>query len=104
MFSEGPMAIDRIRVFDTTLRDGEQAPGFSLKVEEKLALARALDALAVDSVEAGFPIASTQDAEAVQRIAAETRRPTISALARCPRPDVEKVLSALEPAAHPRVH
>ena len=98
------MAPDRIRIFDTTLRDGEQAPGFSLNVDEKLALARALDALGVDILEAGFPIASPADAEAVRRVATDIRRPTIAALARCRRVDVEKVLWALEPAAQPRVH
>jgi 2-isopropylmalate synthase len=98
------MATNRILIFDTTLRDGEQAPGFSLKVDEKLALARALDALGVDILEAGFPIASPADAEAVRRIATEIRRPTISALARCRRLDVEKTLWALEPATQPRVH
>src|SRR5438132_3776632 len=98
------MAPDRIRIFDTTLRDGEQAPGFSLNVDEKLALARALDALGVDILEAGFPIASPGDAEAVRRVATDIRRPTIAALARARRLDVEKVLWALEPAAQPRVH
>ena len=98
------MPSDRILIFDTTLRDGEQAPGFSLNVDEKLALARALDALGVDIMEAGFPIASPADAEAVRRVATEIRRPTIAALARCRRVDVEKTLWALEPAAQPRVH
>jgi 2-isopropylmalate synthase len=98
------MATDRIRIFDTTLRDGEQAPGFSLNVDEKLALARALDRLGVDILEAGFPIASPADAEAVRRIASDVRRPTIAALARCRPVDVEKALWALEPAAQPRVH
>src|SRR6266446_5585451 len=98
------MATDRILIFDTTLRDGEQGPGFSLHVDEKLALARALDALGVDIIEAGFPIASPKDAEAVRRIASEIRRPTIAALARCRRLDLEKTFWALEPATHPRVH
>src|SRR5258708_22781023 len=98
------MTTDRILVFDTTLRDGEQAPGFSLNGDEKLALARALDALGVDIMEAGFPIASPADAEAVRRVAIEIRRPTIAALARCRRLDVETTLWALEPAARPRVH
>jgi 2-isopropylmalate synthase len=98
------LATDRILIFDTTLRDGEQAPGFSLKVDEKLALARALDALGVDIMEAGFPIASPADAQAVRRVATEIRRPTIAALARCRRVDVETTLWALEPAARPRVH
>src|SRR5712675_1053181 len=103
-FREASMATDRIRIFDTTLRDGEQAPGFSLKVDEKLALARALDALGVDIMEAGFPIASPAEAEAVRRVATAIRRPTIAALARCRRLDVEKVLWALEPTKQPRVH
>ena len=76
------MATD-VLVFDTTLRDGEQAPGFSLRVPEKLALARRLEALGVDIIEAGFPIASVDDAESVRRIAHEVQGPTIAALARC---------------------
>ena len=63
----------RIQIFDTTLRDGEQAPGFSLRTEEKVQLARQIDALGVDIIEAGFPIASPADAEAVRRIATEIR-------------------------------
>src|ERR1700720_3157717 len=98
------MAADRILIFDTTLRDGEQGPGFSLHVDEKLALARALDALGVDIMEAGFPIASPKDAEAVRRVSTEVRRPTVAALARCRRLDLEKTFWALEPAAQPRVH
>ncbi len=69
------MADNHVRVFDTTLRDGEQAPGFSLRPAEKLQLARQLDALGVDIIEAGFPIASPADAEAVRQIATEIRRP-----------------------------
>src|SRR5713101_5215469 len=88
--TRGVMATDRILIFDTTLRDGEQGPGFSLHVDEKLALAHALDALGVDIMEAGFPIASPKDAEAVRRIASEIRRPTIAAVARCRRLDLEK--------------
>src|SRR6266576_1162938 len=79
-----------VRIFDTTLRDGEQAPGFSLRPAEKLRLARQLDALGVDIIEAGFPIASPADAEAVYRIAQEIRRPIIACLARCHRADLEK--------------
>src|SRR5437667_11170968 len=93
----------RVIVFDTTLRDGEQAPGFSMDVPSKLEMAHSLDALGVDIMEAGFPIASPADAEAVRRVAAEIRRPTIAALARCRRLDVEKVLWALAPAERPRV-
>ncbi|MBM3779924.1 MAG: 2-isopropylmalate synthase [Acidimicrobiia bacterium] len=98
------MADNRVRIFDTTLRDGEQAPGFSLKADEKLQLARALDALGVDIIEAGFPIASPADAEAVRLIATEVRRPVVACLARCRRGDVERAIWAIEPAAHPRIH
>jgi 2-isopropylmalate synthase len=95
---------ERVQIFDTTLRDGEQAPGFSLKVEEKLQLARTLDELGVDILEAGFPIASPADAEAVRRVATEVRRPTVAGLARCRKGDIERVIWALEPAARPRIH
>ncbi len=74
----------RIIIFDTTLRDGEQAPGFSMDVPTKVTMARALDALGVDIIEAGFPIASPADSEAVRQIADEVRRPVIAALARTP--------------------
>ena len=77
------MGQDQVRIFDTTLRDGEQAPGFSLRPSEKLTMARQLDALGVDIIEAGFPIASPADAEAVRTIATEIRRPVIACLARC---------------------
>jgi len=94
----------RVVLFDTTLRDGEQAPGFSLDVPAKLAMARALDALGVDIIEAGFPIASPADAEAVWQIAREVRRPVIAALARCRTRDVEEAARALGPAERRRVH
>src|SRR5678809_1262676 len=93
-----------VRIFDTTLRDGEQAPGFSLRVSEKLRLARQLDALGVDIIEAGFPIASPADAEAVRQIATEVRRPTIACLARCHRADLEKAAEAIKPAERGRIH
>src|SRR5947208_12572354 len=95
---------ERVIVFDTTLRDGEQAPGFSLDVAAKVTLARALDALGVDIIEAGFPIASPADAEAVRQVAREVRRPAIAALARCRRQDIEEAGRALAPAAKPRIH
>jgi 2-isopropylmalate synthase len=98
-----PMA-EHVRIFDTTLRDGEQAPGFSLRVSEKLRLARQLDALGVDIIEAGFPIASPADAEAVYRIAQEIRRPIIACLARCHRADLEKAAEAIKPADRGRIH
>jgi 2-isopropylmalate synthase len=98
------MADEQVRVFDTTLRDGEQAPGFSLRPAEKLQLARQIDALGVDIIEAGFPIASPADAEAVRQIAVEIRRPVIACLARCHRADLEKAASAIKPAAQGRIH
>jgi len=93
-----------VRIFDTTLRDGEQAPGFSLRTSEKLQLARQLDALGVDIIEAGFPIASPADAEAVRTVATEVRRPVIAALARAHRADLEKAVWAIEPAERGRIH
>src|SRR5215216_8162031 len=84
-FSTSParMAPSDVLIFDTTLRDGEQAPGNSLSPEEKLRLARQLDALGVDVMEAGFPAASDGDFRSVSQIATEIRRPVIAALARC---------------------
>jgi 2-isopropylmalate synthase len=93
-----------VRVFDTSLRDGEQAPGFSMSVPEKLRLARQLDILGVDCIEAGFPIASTGDFAAVRAIAAEVRRPVIAGLARAVSGDVERAAQAVARAHHPRIH
>ncbi len=94
----------RITVFDTSLRDGEQSPGCSMKQQEKLRLAHQLDRLGVDVIEAGFPIASEGDFEAVRAISAVVRRPIIAALARACRPDIERAWQALEGAARPRIH
>jgi 2-isopropylmalate synthase len=94
----------RITIFDTTLRDGEQSPGCSMNVQEKLRLAQQLDRLGVDVIEAGFPIASDGDFEAVQRIAASVRRPIIAGLARACTGDVDRAWEALRGAAHPRIH
>src|SRR6202041_422365 len=94
----------RITIFDTTLRDGEQSPGCSMNVQEKVRLAQQLDRLGVDVIEAGFPIASDGDFEAVQRIAATVRRPIIAGLARACKADVDCAWQALKGAAHPRIH
>jgi 2-isopropylmalate synthase len=94
----------RLVVFDTTLRDGEQAPGFSMDVPSKVLLARALDALGVDVIEAGFPIASPADSEATRQIARDVRRPVIAALARCRPADIDEAARALEPALRRRIH
>ena len=94
----------RITVFDTTLRDGEQSPGCSMNVQEKLRLAHQLDRLGVDVIEAGFPIASEGDFAAVQAIAATIRRPIIAGLARACSQDIERAWQALKGAARPRIH
>jgi 2-isopropylmalate synthase len=98
------MGQHHIRIFDTTLRDGEQSPGFSLRPAEKLQLARQIDALGVDIIEAGFPISSPADAESVRQIATEIRRPIIACLARCHRADLERAAWAIKPAAQGRIH
>jgi 2-isopropylmalate synthase len=98
------MGEDRIVIFDTTLRDGEQAPGFSLRIDEKLRLARQLDRLGVDVIEAGFPVASKADAEAARLVAIEIRRPIIAGLARCAVGDIECAGEALRVAERPRIH
>jgi 2-isopropylmalate synthase len=93
-----------VHIFDTTLRDGEQSPGFSMNREEKLRLARQLEQLGVDVIEAGFPIASPGDLVAVRAVAAEIRHSRVAALARAKHDDVDAALRALEPAAKPRLH
>ncbi|HYL95617.1 MAG TPA: 2-isopropylmalate synthase, partial [Terriglobales bacterium] len=94
----------RITVFDTTLRDGEQSPGCSMNVQEKLRLARQLDRLGVDVIEAGFPIASEGDFAAVQAVAATLERPVVAGLARACSQDIERAWQALHRAARPRIH
>ncbi|MDP9158943.1 MAG: 2-isopropylmalate synthase [Acidobacteriota bacterium] len=94
----------QITIFDTTLRDGEQSPGCSMNVKEKLRLARQLDKLGVDVIEAGFPIASEGDFAAVQAIAASVQRPIIAALARASNHDIERAWEALKGAVRPRIH
>src|ERR1700729_379881 len=94
----------RITVFDTTPRDGEQWPGCSMTHQEKLRLANQLDRLGVDVIEAGFPIASDGDFEAVKAIAIAVRRPIIAALARACQPNIERAWEALKHAAQPRIH
>jgi len=93
-----------IKIFDTTLRDGEQSPGCTMNQQEKLRLAVQLDRLGVDVIEAGFPIASDGDFESVKAIAIAVRRPIIAALARACQPDIERAWEALKHAAQPRIH
>jgi 2-isopropylmalate synthase len=98
------MSEESIRIFDTTLRDGEQSPGCSMNLQEKLALARQLERLGVDVIEAGFPIASDGDFESVQAIAKELEEAVICGLARTGRLDVERAARAVESARRPRIH
>jgi 2-isopropylmalate synthase len=95
---------ERVAIFDTTLRDGEQSPGCSMNLEEKLRMARQLDALGVDVIEAGFPIASDDDFAAVREVAKTCRRPIIAALCRTTPEDIERAWEALSYAARPRIH
>jgi len=95
---------DRVKIFDTTLRDGEQSPGCSMTRDEKLRVARALAELGVDIIEAGFPAASPGDFESVAAVAREVQGPVICALARCTRSDIDAAWSALAGAAKPRLH
>src|SRR5258708_30875592 len=97
------MARDVI-IFDTTLRDGEQAPGNAMSPEAKLRLARQLDTLGVDVIEAGFPAASQGDLRGVQQVAEVVRRPIIAALARCNERDIDAAAEALQPAQRKRIH
>ncbi len=95
---------DRVAIFDTTLRDGEQSPGCSMNLEEKLRMARQLDALGVDIIEAGFPIASEDDFAAVREVAKTCRRPIIAALCRTTPEDIERAWEALSFAERSRIH
>ncbi|MCL0052993.1 2-isopropylmalate synthase [Dehalococcoidales bacterium] len=96
--------MERVIIFDTTLRDGEQAAGGTLNVEEKLEIARQLEKLGVDVIEAGFPISSPGDFEAVKLIAKEVRTPIICALARAQPEDIDRAWQAVREAEHPRIH
>ncbi|HKN88720.1 MAG TPA: 2-isopropylmalate synthase, partial [Acidimicrobiia bacterium] len=100
----GPVPDDRVYIFDTTLRDGEQSPGFALDGEGKLRLAKQLAALGVDVIEAGFPISSPGDFEACQAIAREVRGPMVTALARAVKADIEAVWGAIKDAERPQIH
>jgi 2-isopropylmalate synthase len=98
------MNAKRIRIFDTTLRDGEQSPGCSMNLEEKVRLAKQLEYLGVDVIEAGFPIASDGDFEAVKAVATECRTVTVAGLCRTTKEDVTRAWEALRHAARPRIH
>jgi 2-isopropylmalate synthase len=95
---------EKVHIFDTTLRDGEQSPGYSMDTREKLKMARQLEALNVDVIEAGFPIASDGDFEAVKQVSNVIRGCTVAALARATRLDIDRAFEAIQHAAKPRIH
>ena len=99
-----PSKSNRVLIFDTTLRDGEQSPGASMNLEEKLRIAAILEELGVDVIEAGFPIASNGDFEAVREIARVIRKSSVAGLARAARKDIDRAWEALQGAASPRIH
>ncbi|MFW6134004.1 MAG: 2-isopropylmalate synthase [Elusimicrobiota bacterium] len=96
--------MDKIIIFDTTLRDGEQSPGASMNINEKIQVARQLESLGVDVIEAGFPIASEGDFESVSRIAREIKECSICGLARAKKEDIDKCWEAVKKASKPRIH
>ncbi|VBB42396.1 2-isopropylmalate synthase [uncultured Desulfatiglans sp.] len=96
--------MEQIKIFDTTLRDGEQSPGASMNAAEKLRLARQLEKLGVNAIEAGFPAASTGDFDAVKQIAAHIHQAEVTALARASKEDIDKAWGAIRDAAKPRIH
>ena len=96
--------MDRIIIFDTTLRDGEQSPGASMNAAEKLRLAMQLEKLGVDAIEAGFPAASSGDFEAVRQISAKISNAQVTALSRASKEDIDKAWGAVKDASHPRIH
>ncbi len=98
------MSKDRVLIFDTTLRDGEQCPGATMTFEEKLEVADFLDAMGVDIIEAGFPIASDGDFEAVSAIAKRVKRATVAGLARAGQKDIDRAGEAVKHAISPRIH
>src|SRR3954463_3236256 len=101
----GPVSdADRVHIFDTTLRDGEQSPGISLNTQEKVEIAQQLARLGVDVIEAGFPITSPGDFEAVRAIAREVEGPVICGLARTHKADIDAAWGAIKGSSRPRIH
>ena len=94
----------KIKIFDTTLRDGEQSPGCSMHVSEKLDVAEALDRLGVDVIEAGFPASSDGDFKSVESIARTVKHASVCALARCNKEDIDRSLEAIKDAVNPLLH
>src|SRR5271167_4473248 len=95
---------ERVRIFDTTLRDGEQSPGAAMTLEQKVEVAELLDAMGVDIIEAGFPISSGGDFEAVREISKIAKNAVVCGLARAGFKDIDRAAEALRPAGRPRIH
>src|SRR5689334_24278366 len=95
---------DRVVIFDTTLRDGEQCPGATMTFEEKLEVGEVLEEMGVDIIEAGFPIASQGDFDAVKAIAGKVKNSTVAGLARAGKKDIDRAWEALKGAKHARIH
>ena len=93
-----------VKIFDTTLRDGEQAPGFSMNLDEKIRMAVQLERLGIDVIEAGFPIASPDDFASVQRIAKTLKKTEVCGLARAMEKDIQTSWEAVKEAKKPRIH
>ncbi len=104
MSDDGVGIKDKVAIFDTTLRDGEQSPGAALNIDEKIEIARVLQDMGVDVIEAGFPISSPGDFKAVQRISQEIRNCTVCGLTRARQADIDAAVEALKEAARPRIH
>ncbi|HMO26891.1 MAG TPA: 2-isopropylmalate synthase, partial [Tepidisphaeraceae bacterium] len=96
--------MDTVRIFDTTLRDGEQSPGATLTLAEKVEIARLLESMGVDIIEAGFPISSEGDFESVKAIAQQVTKSVVCGLARCTPKDIDRAGTAIKPAKLGRVH
>ena len=95
---------NRVYIFDTTLRDGEQSPGATMNLQEKLRLAEQLEKLGVDCIEAGFPASSQGDFESVKAIAEKVKTCQVAGLARCMEKDIERTWEAIKNCNHPRIH
>ena len=95
---------EHIYIFDTTLRDGEQSPGATMNIQEKIRVARQLENMGVDIIEAGFPISSEGDYESVRAIAKTLERSVVAGLARANREDIDRAWDAIRPAKYPRIH
>ena len=94
----------KIKIFDTTLRDGEQSPGCSMTIESKIEIAKKLDEMGVDVIEAGFAASNNKDFEAIKKISKVVKNATVVSLARCNKDDIDKAYESIKEAHHPKIH